>query len=292
MKNYTPKMTHALGLTIAADLIKGVTDSSLRFLADDPLRALSRGTWENVVSKLVTVAREPQAAFSIFTEGNGKLPFYCFSSMAILDCPGAGECAGWCYSKQAWRQPNAWGRQVSNSILLRSDEGRTLIRQAFLALPYGVVVRLYVDGDFANVEVLRFWMDLIHERPDLKVYGYSKSWLEFIQLYLTGYTWPVNYALNLSGGSRHDSRMLEIMRDHPVVRGEFIAVPVERIHMRSGAYQSKRHEGHAAYSKNVRESAGKRVFVCAGKCGDCLPDGSHACGSSRMAGVTIAIGVH
>jgi len=76
------------------------------------------------------------------------------------------------------------------------------------------------------------------------------------------------------------------------VRGEFIAVPVERHHMRIGAYQSKRHEGHAAYAKNVRESAGKRVFVCPGKCGDCLTDGSHACGSSRMNGVTIAIGVH
>ena len=292
MKNYTPKMTHALGLTIASDLINGATDSAFRFLEQEPLRALSKGTWENVVSKLVNVAREPQAAFSIFTAGNGKLPFVCFSSMAILDCPGAGECAGWCYSKQAWRQPNAWGRQVSNSILLRSEAGRGLIRQAFLALPDGIAVRLYVDGDFASVEILRFWMDLIHERPDLKVYGYSKSWVEFIQLHLSGYVWPKNYTLNLSGGSKHGERMLEIMRDHPVVRGEFIAVPVERHHMRIGAYQSKRHEGHAAYAKNVRESAGKRVFVCPGKCGDCLPDGSHACGSSRMNGVTIAIGVH
>jgi hypothetical protein len=34
------------------------------------------------------------------------------------------------------------------------------------------------------------------------------------------------------------------------------------------------------------------VFVCAGKCGDCLPDGTHACGSDRFRGVTIAIGVH
>jgi len=285
-------MPHALGLSIASDLINGATNSSLRFLADNPSRAVSNGSWQDVIGKLLDVVSKPYAAFSIFTRGNGKLPFYCFSSMAILDCAGYGECGKWCYSKTAWRQPNAWGRQVSNSMLLRSGEGRALIRKAFLALPNGVAVRLYVDGDFHSVECLKFWMGLCHERPDLQLYGYSKSWLEFIQLKLSGYVWPTNYALNLSSGSRHDEMLKGIMLTLPITRGEFIAVPVAGHHMTSKAYQSKRNAGHAAYAKNVRESAGERVFVCPGKCGDCLADGSHACGSFRMAGVTVATGVH
>ena len=281
-------------MKIAADLINGNTYSAHLFLEENPASISKSGTWENVVNKLVMLVDElvVRPAFSIFDEnGNIKLPFAAFSSMAIIDCAGYGECGKWCYSKTAWRYPNAWGRQVANSILLRTDAGRKLIADAFSKLK-SPILRLYVDGDFYSKENLQFWMDLIKTRPDLDVYGYSKSWVEFIALKLSGYTFPSNYMLNLSSGSRHDSTLREIMMQLPITRGEFIAVNVASRHMKSKAYQSKHNAGHAEYAKDVRLSAGKRVFVCAGKCGDCLPDGTHACGSSRMKGVTIAIGVH
>jgi hypothetical protein len=324
------------GLKIAADLINGKTASALAFILEDPARSFVNGSWENVVTKLVHLADQlasrttiAQPAFSVFaTEGNVKLPFAAFSSMAILDCAGFGECGKWCYSKQAWRHPNAWGRQVANSMLLRHESGRQLIAAEFaklkvakVAIPDRLTVvpreqlawyelrelkkleklaastpqltlRLYVDGDFHSKECLEFWMDLIKSRPEVRVYGYSKSWVEFVSLHLSGYAWPENYILNLSSGSRHDDTLREIMATLPVTRGEFIAVQVDRRHMASKAYQSKRNDGHAEYAKDVRQSAGKRVFVCPGRCGDCMPDGSHACGSPRMNGVTIAIGVH
>jgi hypothetical protein len=137
-------------------------------------------------------------------------------------------------------------------------------------------------------------MDLIKTRPELKVYGYSKSWSEFIALHLQRYEFPSNYMLNLSGGSKWDSMpaMRSIMESLPVTRGTFAAYQVARHHMKSKAYQSKRNEGHAAYAADVRKAAGKRVFVCAGRCGDCLPDGTHACGSDRFRGIEIAIGIH
>lgn len=281
-------------MKIAADLINGNTYSAHLFLEENPASISKSGTWENVVNKLVMLVDElvVRPAFSIFNEnGNVKLPFAAFSSMAIIDCAGYGECGKWCYSKTAWRHPNAWGRQVANSILLRTNAGRKLIADAFSKLK-SPILRLYVDGDFYSKENLQFWMDLIKTRPDLDVYGYSKSWVEFIALKLSGYTFPSNYMLNLSSGSRHDSTLREIMMQLPITRGEFIAVSVASRHMKSKAYQSKHNAGHAEYAKDVRLSAGKRVFVCAGKCGDCLPDGTHACGSSRMKGVTIAIGVH
>ena len=125
--------------------------------------------------------------------------------MAILDCPGRGECAAWCYSLKSWRNPNALGRQVSNSMLLRAQAGRDLIAAEFSRLKTETV-RLYVDGDFHSKENLTFWMDLIKTRPDIQVYGYSKSWVEFVALHLSGYAWPENYLLNLSGGSRFAGR--------------------------------------------------------------------------------------
>ena len=36
----------------------------------------------------------------------------------------------------------------------------------------------------------------------------------------------------------------------------------------------------------------KRVFACPGNCGNCLPNGAHACGSKSFDGVAIGIGIH
>ena len=296
----TAKVSNQIGLQIAADLINGRTESAKAIIAADPSRSLNPATWEGVMAKLVSLADQlatgttiVRSAFSIFVEdGNSKLPFAAFSSMAILDCAGYGECGKWCYSKTAWRNPNAYGRQVANSMLLRSKAGRDLIAKEFARIK-SPVLRLYVDGDFYSKENLKWWMDLIKTRPELSVYGYSKSWTEFLALNLDSYEWPDNYILNLSGGSRHEGTMMrDLMMRLPITRGEFIAVPVAATHLKNKSYQSKRNAGFSDYAKDVRSAAGKRVFVCAGKCGDCLPDGTHACGSDRFRGVTIAIGVH
>jgi len=235
----------------------------------------------------------------IFENGNGKLPFYAFSSLAGVDCPQAGAClygangellGGFCYSFKAWRYPAAFMRQLINSLRLRTKAGRDEIVAAWMALPRNVTVRLYVDGDFASPEILAFWMRLCVARPDLQVYGYSKSWRLLLSYdSATGGRWPSNYLLNLSsGGNGTDAEKLSVSR-LPIARGEFIAVNTAKDHGR--AYQSKRNEGFADYARDVRESAGRRVFVCSGKCGDCTPSG-HACGSEKFRGVPIAIGVH
>ena len=299
MKTKT-KVSNEIGLRIAADLIKGDTASAQAIVDADRDRAMNTATWEGVMSKLVRLADQlsgststVRPAFSIFMEdGNSKLPFAAFSSMAIVDCAGYGECGKWCYSKTAWRNPNAYGRQVANSMLLRSEAGRDLIAKEFARIKSDTL-RLYVDGDFFSKANLKFWMDLIKTRPSLAVYGYSKSWVEFLALNLDGYQWPTNYILNLSGGSRHEgTAMRDLMMSLPITRGEFIAVPVAAHHIRNKSYQSRHNDGFADYAKDVRSASGKRVFVCSGKCGDCLPDGSHACGSDRFRNVTIAIGVH
>lgn len=235
----------------------------------------------------------------IFENGNGKLPFYAFSSLAGIDCPQAGAClygangelmGGFCYSFKAWRYPAAFMRQLINSLRLRTKAGRDEIVAAWMELPRGATVRLYVDGDFASPDILAFWMRLCVARPDLQVYGYSKSWRLLLSYdSATGGRWPSNYLLNLSSGGNGTEAEKRAVAALPIARGEFIAVNTARDHGR--AYQSKRNDGFADYARDVRESAGKRVFVCSGKCGDCTPSG-HACGSEKFRGVPIAIGVH
>ena len=264
----------------------------------EPLRGLfmSRGIgWQSCYHRIDS-GKLP----SVFAEGgNSKLPFYAFSSLAGIDCPQAGAClygasgdlmGGFCYSFKSWRYPAAFMRQLINSIRLRTKAGRDEIVAAWMALPRGVTVRLYVDGDFASPEILAFWMRLCFARPDLQVYGYSKSWRLLLSYdSATGGQWPKNYLLNLSSGGSGTEAEKESVSRLPIARGEFIAVNTSRDHGK--AYQSKRNAGFADYARDVREQAGKRVFVCSGKCGDCTPSG-HACGSEKFRGVPIAIGVH
>jgi hypothetical protein len=235
----------------------------------------------------------------IFAKGNGKLPFFAFSSLAGLDCPQAGSClygangdlmGGFCLSFKSWRYPAAFMRQLINSLRLRTKAGRDEIVTAWMGLPQGATVRLYVDGDFASPEILAFWMRLCFARPDLQVYGYSKSWsllLSYDQA--TGGRWPNNYLLNLSSGGNGTEAEKDAVAALPIARGEFIAVPTLQDHGK--AYQSRRNAGFSEYARDVKTQAGRKVFVCSGKCGDCTPSG-HACGSEKFRGVPIAIGIH
>lgn len=271
--------------TLAGDL------SLLLALAKAP------GDWGKYGKKLLAYLQggcQGKPPFKIFMKGNGKLPFSTFSALPIITCPGAGACGKFCYSFTAWRYPCAFFRQLQNSVLMASPAGQSVIASAFKAMPPGVF-RLYVDGDFKNVQEVKFWMSLISSHPDIQAYGYSKSWLEFIGAKLAGTTWPENYMLNLSSGSKHGVEIRRIMETLPITRGEFLAFGIDSRHIRNRAYHGPHKDGWLAYSAAIRAEAQKqniRVFVCKGSCGSCMPDGSHACGSARFKGVSIAIGTH
>ena len=256
------------------------------------------GTWSYFAHKhldWIDGGRTGKLPFSVFvSDGNKKLPFYAFSSLAIADCPGKGKCQEYCYSLKAWRYPAAFFRQLQNSLLMRHNP--QAIAAAWSQIPNGKTVRLFVDGDFPSVETLRFFMDLCKARPDLNVYGYSKSWAEFVSLDSAGYSWPSNYLVNKSNGSKWiNTGIANAFSRLPIVRGEFDAVAVAKSFITSKAYQSKDNAGSGEYRKTVREKLKAiydRVFACPGNCGNCLPGGRHACGSKEFSGIAIGIGIH
>ena len=259
---------------------------------------LLKGSWPYYAAKLlawIESGMDGTPPFSVIvSNGNKKLPFFAFSSLAIADCPGKGECAKYCYSLKAWRYPAAFFRQLQNSLLMRHRP--SAIAFAWSLIPEGKTVRLFVDGDFPNIGTLRFFMNLCKSRSDLSVYGYSKSWAEFVSLDQGGFVWPSNYLVNKSNGSRWiNTGIANAFSALPIVRGEFDAVPVDKSFIKSKAYQSKENEGSGEYRKTVREKLRAiydRVFACPGNCGNCLPGGRHACGSKDFAGIAIGIGIH
>lgn len=259
-----------------------------------PAGEYKRGSWGFHAQKMIAFLRDGVPAFTIFTKGNSKLPFVSFSVLPLVSCPGAGDCKKWCYSLKAWRYPAAFFRQLQNLILLFSKEGLEHIIQAWNEIEKGAQVRLYVDGDVHNLETLAFWFGLCYSRPDLSVYGYSKSWGVFLR-------WqgefPTNYTLNLSSGSVYNAEVKAQVAKLPIVRGEFVAVQASveapKRDKKTGAPSDL--NAWQAYRKAVMQAAKDaghaKVFVCPGLCGFCS-NGKHACGNRAFDGVTIAIGVH
>jgi hypothetical protein len=89
-------------------------------LADVAKGEQKRGTWACFAQKLLKWVDNGMTGIPPFSvirvDGNKKLPFFAFSSLAIADCPGKGECKRYCYSLKAWRFPNAFFRQLQNSL--------------------------------------------------------------------------------------------------------------------------------------------------------------------------------
>lgn len=268
---------------------------------------IKKTSWKNQARKLAafvcdlsnyTPNRQPAHCtpppFKLFQPGNGKLPFLSWSTLPGFNCPGAGSCwvliknkfSGWCYSVKAWRYPAAYLRQLQNTVLEQTPAGRQIIKQALkkeLKRPIyrgmdTVDLRLYVDGDFSSLELLRWWMDLAKEFKQLKIYGYSKSLHLFEELERSGYKWPTNYALNGSSGSKYENTPThKAAAALPIWRGNFEAVPVSAQTLKSW----KSGKLTRAAAQEIRSSyPDQKVFICPGLCGSCTSKG-HACGDQE-----------
>jgi len=215
--------------------------------------------------------------FSVFKIGNKKLPFLTFSTLPIVNCPGALECLTYCYSVKAWRYPAAFFGQVQNTLIMQ--ESFHIIRnelKRILATPKfkyqkDIDFRLYVDGDFKNITDLQNWLNLIRENPTLKAYGYSKSLHLFTQLNDFRFDFPKNYILNLSNGGKFEMLKPALEKLH-FVRGKFTAV--------------------RGTISEIRKQFKKKIFICPGECGSCTSIG-HACGNNTIfKNMEIVIPIH
>lgn len=240
--------------------------------------------WQSAFSKLARAIESGQPEFTILkTDGNSKLPFVAFSTLPGVTCPGAGDCLNFCYSYRAWRYPSAFARQVQNAVFLRFHRGA--IADAMLAVvadrPEGFDFRLYVDGDFSSESDVSFWMNTLRLYPQVKAYGYSKS---FSLLLAYAGQWPSNYLLNISSGHNSGADIVAAVKALPITRGEFRAVSIGR-KVRSTDHGTKE------TNDSLRAAVPEKIFACPGKCGSCTGAG-HACGLPALRGRVIAIAMH
>lgn len=242
------------------------------------------GTWAYHAHKFQRFLDTGKPEFSVFADGNKKLSFKAWSVLPLVSCPGAGACAKFCYSFKAWRYPAAFFRQAQNLWLLNHEPCTGIIEEEWMKLPKDVTVRLYVDGDIHDTKTLAFWFKMLELRPDIKAYGYSKSWDLFLRWHELGQPFPPNYKLNLSSDSRYGEGKRRQMKELPCTRGDFLTVAIDKLAAKAG-YKTRE------YKKAVRNAVGKRVFVCPGTCDTCTPQG-HACGLDSFKNVPIAIGLH
>lgn len=249
--------------------------------------AFSGTGWQTNLNKLSDVFATHTAKFSIFAlGGNSKLPFVSFSTLPGVTCPGAGDCINFCYSYRAWRYPAAFARMVQNAYLMRFAPN--VIADAFSLIaakrPNGFDFRLYVDGDFSSGGDVAFWMQLLHDTPNARAYGYSKSFAALLGYNVIG-TWPSNYQLNISGGHNASKAMVDYVKALPITRGEFVAVSI-------GKKVKSTDHGTIATNAALRAAfPDQKIFPCPGTCGTCTGKG-HACGMPQMKNRVIAIAMH
>ncbi len=245
--------------------------------------------WQTNFAKLANVFANHAPEFSIFAlGGNSKLPFVSFSTLPGVTCPGAGDCINFCYSYRAWRYPAAFARMVQNAYLLRFAPN--VIADAFSLIAAkrvdGFDFRLYVDGDFSGGGDVAFWMTLLHDTPNARAYGYSKSFAALLG-YDTAFNgaWPTNYQLNISGGHNASQSMVNYVKALPITRGEFVAVSV-------GKKVKSTDHGTPEINALLRAAfPDTKIFPCPGTCGTCTGKG-HACGMPQMKNRVIAIAMH
>lgn len=242
--------------------------------------------WQRAISSFAAVLAYDVAAFSVFAEGNSKLPFYAFSTLPGVTCPGAGECIAFCYSYRAWRYPSAFFRQCQNAYLMRFNRDAIVasLHNIVQENPKGFDFRLYVDGDFSSQGDVDFWMLMLASYPSIKAYGYSKSFALLLDFVNGGGVVPDNYRLNISSGHNADDATVNAIRKHSFVRGDFVAVSIGR-KIKASDYGTK------AVNDALRSRFDAKIFPCPGKCGSCTNVG-HACGSDVFKGRIIAIAVH
>ena len=250
--------------------------------------------WRAAFRKLIKVfeSRGSYVPFSILAAKNRKLPYFNFSTLPGTTCPGAGDCLRICYSFRAWRFPSSFARQMQNTILLQINSAALADALSADRLT-GRVVRLFVDGDFPNVEGMRFIFNNLN--PSCSAYGYSKSWQTFRDYVSAGYNVPKNYLLNVSPGSIYDAddELRGWINSQPFTRGEFAYVPINSngINMRGfKRYDDRRY--HNAVRTAALNILGQRVISCPGICGSCGVNGLQHCGNAALSGITIANGSH
>jgi len=291
-------------LALSKAVLDNKTDVALRILdeviaikADSP-KASSHQSWYTRLNQFRgfyldhingNIDSNYKLPFPIFKKGNGKLPFLNYSTVPVVNCPGADACRKWCYSLNSMRFPNATMSWLQNQVL-ENHHFNIIERELISWLPKfkkhkRIDFRLYNDGDFSSINVMVLWFNLIKKYPKIRAYGYTKSLNLVIELEKMGYDFPENYKFNVSSGGKYDNLGdTGIIRNNKSYRGKFIAYNLNG--KKASVTKLSKDD-----KKQIRQSFNKKIFICPGACGSCTKIG-HGCGIDEFKNIDIVIPIH
>ena len=274
-------------------------DELIAFKSTNP-KDSSNQSWYTLLTKFRSfyldhvnslIDKDYKIPFSIFKHGNGKHPFINYSTIPVTNCPGSAECETFCYSKNSMRFPLAVCSWLQNQILesyyfdIIEKEFDIFVNQPKYKKLNKIDFRLYNDGDFRTISILKKWMEFLKARKNINCYGYTKS-LHFLKtLSIENYKFPNNYKVNISSGGKYDALgESELIKKLNIYRGNFISHKLDKVFKTSKGYSKQD-------VKNIRNKYDKKVFICPLVCGSCTKIG-HACGSDKFDNMDIIIPIH
>lgn len=144
----------------------------------------------------------------------------------VNTCPAAGVCALACYARSgAYNFPNVQARHKANLEYVLDDlAGWQRQMAAELAHPRyrGGWVRVHDSGDFFSDHYLSAWLRLMHFRPQVSFYAYTKEVRRFRRLVEPSP--PRNFHWVYSHGGREDhllrptDRVADVFPDEAAIR--------------------------------------------------------------------------
>lgn len=120
-------------------------------------------------------------SFSVVRPGNnktGKATGQVSIMASEKHCPGANECAQYCYAKKGtFKYPSVKKAFARDTALLETDPAAYFkkVRQDIEEAGF-MAVRLHVSGDFFSPEQIKGWAQVAKSMPHVRFWGYTKSW--------------------------------------------------------------------------------------------------------------------
>ncbi|WP_413808143.1 GP88 family protein [Streptomyces sp. OE57] len=147
----------------------------------------------------------------------------------VLTCPSAGVCALACYARNGtFNIPTTRRRHQENLAYVLDDlPGWTRQMAAELAHPRhrGGWVRIHDSGDFLSARYLAAWLRLMHFRPEVRFYCYTKE-VSLFRQYVEPAP-PRNFRWVFSYGGKEDhlldpavDRVADVYPDEAAIRAD------------------------------------------------------------------------
>lgn len=127
----------------------------------------------------------------------------------VSTCPGAGECAGFCYAQQGGY--GFKGTMVAHTRNLQaykrdSDRWAAQLTREIKAKQKIKAFRIHDSGDFFNSVYLRKWMDIVRAVPEVQFYAYTKV-IPLVRSLESEGGVPENMTFILSYGGKWDDQI-------------------------------------------------------------------------------------